>query len=130
MVAYPVAAVAFWSMFLGWPVFLGGAIALVLALGFWWAMTNIGTYLCSPRYYKLWKSGGGDPFFDTVDWPFNSDPNEVRFQELFREQARQETVAVNRQFGLPPDFMTGNGPVPPPASVPDATFGLDDPHLL
>jgi hypothetical protein len=121
MVAYPVAAVAFWSMFLGWPVFLGGAIALVLALGFWWAVTNIGTYLCSPRYYKLWKSGGGDPWIDTLPTMFNPDPSQVRFQELFREKLRQECEEVDRQLGV--------APAPAP-SGPDATFGLDDPHII
>ena len=119
--AWPVVVLSFWTVFLGWPIFLGGMIAVGLGLFFCWAFTNIGTFLCSPHYYRLWKAGGGDPWFDTLDSPLNSDPLSVRFQELYREKARQECEQVDRQFGV--------GPAPTP-SLPDATFGIDDPHII
>ena len=71
------------------------------AVFFMWAFTNITTAIACPQEYKLWKAGGGDPYFDTVDFPFNTDPAEVRYQELYREKARQE---LEDMFGVQPDL--------------------------
>jgi hypothetical protein len=74
----------------------------------------------------MWKKGGGDPFFDTLDSPLNTDPPSVRFQELYRAKQWQETAVVNQQVGLPDDFMT-NGPATPSANdIP----GIDDPNVV
>jgi len=106
---------------LGWEVFLGGVIAVAIGLFFLWAFTNIGTYLCSPRYYRMWRAGGGDPWFDTLDPPLNNDDASTRYQEMFREKARQECEQVDRQFGLTP---------PSSPAAPDATKGIDDPDVI
>ena len=128
---WPTLVVSFWALFLGWPLFLGGIIAAAGGLFFCWAFTNIGGAIwCrlngTSHYLKMWKQGGGDPFFDTLDSPLNSDDPEVRFQELYRAKQRQETVAVNRQFGLPDDFMTGKQTTPPSDPIP----GINDPNCL
>ena len=68
---------------------------------------------------------GGDPFFDTLDSPLNNDPPSVRFQELYRAKQRHETVAVNRQFGLPDDFMTGKSASPSASDIP----GINDQNI-
>lgn len=130
--AIPMLAVSFWALFLGWPVFVGGLIAVGLFIFLAWAITNIGGAVwCkldgTSHYLKMWKAGGGDPFFDILDSPLNNDPPEVRFQELYREKVRQETVAVNRQFGLPDDFMTGKTPT---SSMSDEIPGIDDPNSV
>jgi len=118
MVLIPFAVVGFWGLMLsiaapvlGLCLVLGGVGAVLLGLGFCWGFTNICTYLYSPRCYRLWKRNGGDPFFDTVDEPFNTDPNSIRYQELFREAARQQSQAVN-----------------PPS--PDPTRGIDDENII
>jgi hypothetical protein len=98
-------------------VIIGGAIGLALMLGFWWAFTNIGTFLTAPREYLLWRKGGGDPFFDTVPEPFNTDPSSTRYQELFRERARQ-------------DWEASFGPLPTPPLPTDTTKGIDDPNII
>ena len=129
---WPMICLAIPSLLLGWPVFLGGIVAAGLFIFFAWAFTNIGGAIwCkldgTSHYLKLWKSGGGDPFFDCLDSPLNNDPPSVRFQELYREKLRRETAAVNRQFALPDNFMTGNGPASPPASeIPN----INDPNIV
>jgi hypothetical protein len=50
---------------LGFFFVLGGVGAILFAIGFLWAFTNICTFLSCPKEYRIWKSGGGDPFFDT-----------------------------------------------------------------
>ena len=110
-VALPLAVVAFWACFLGWAFFIGGAITVAFFVFFPWVVTNLGTFLFYPRYYRLWKAGGGDPWFDTLDSPLNTDPPYVRYQELYREKLRQES----QQFE--------------PAS-PDATNGINDPEVI
>jgi len=101
---------------LGAPVIIGGAIGLALMLGFWWAFTNIVTFFINPGHYRLWKKNGGDPFFDTVPSPFNTDPASTRYQELFREKSKQEWEA---------NF----GPLPIP-SPPDSIKSIDDPNVI
>jgi hypothetical protein len=117
MVLIPFLVVGFWgAMFciadvgLGFRFVLGGVGAVALGLLFCWAFTNICTFLYSPRYYRIWKAGGGDPFFSTLDPPFNTDPDAVRYQELYQEAARQQA-----------------GPPPTP---PDLTRGINDSNII
>jgi hypothetical protein len=86
-------------------------------MSFLWGGTNLLTFLSGPREYLLWKKGGGDPFFDSLDGPLNTDPPEVRYQELYREKARQEWEA-------------SFGPLPIPSPPPDSTKGIDDPNVI
>jgi len=95
---------------------MGGMIWCVVMLGFCWVVTNVGTFLSCPREYRLWKKGGGDPWFDTLDPPFNNDPPSVRYFELYREKERMENEAI---FGPPP---------PPPPDPSDRR--MDDPNFL
>jgi hypothetical protein len=120
MAIIPFLVVSFWGLMfciadpgLGFCFVLGGVAAIIGGIGFCWTVTNIGTFLSHPRYYRLWKKGGGDPFFDTLDPPFNNDPPSTRYQELYREKARQECEDV----------------FPPPAP-PDPTRGIDDPNIV
>ena len=117
----PLLATGAVALLLGLPVFIGGLAALSIMWAFCWAFTNIGTFLCSPTYYRIWKSGGGDPFFDTLPDMFNPDPPETRFAELFREKARQECEEVDRMFGIPPKT---------PAPSPDSTKGINDENFI
>jgi hypothetical protein len=117
MVIIPFAVVGFWGLMLsiadvglGFCLVLGGVGAVLVGLGFCWGLTNILTFLSHPREYRIWKRNGGDPFFDTLDEPFNTDPPSVRYQELFKEAARQQAD--------------------PPPAAPDPTKGIDDPNIL
>ena len=117
MVIIPFLVVGFWGLMfciadvgLGFCFVLGGVIAVLLGIGFCWAFTNICTFLYSPRYYRIWKAGGGDPFFSTLDPPFNTDPDAVRYQELYQEAARQQAD--------------------PPPAAPDFTQSIDDPNVI
>ena len=101
----PFAIVCFWALMLSiadadlaFHFILGAVIAFIVMMLFLWGLTNLLTFLSGPREYLLWKRGGGDPFFDTLDSPLNNDPPEVRFQELFREKARLE---CERTLGIP-----------------------------
>ncbi len=116
----PFLVTAFWgSMFciadpeIGFYFVLGGVGAVVFAIGFLWLFTNICTFLSCPRYYRIWKKGGGDPFFDSIDSPLNNDPDSVRYQELYQERARQQLEDL----------------FPPPAA-PDFTKGIDDENII
>ena len=87
MVVIPFAVVGFWGLMLsiaapvlGLFLVLGGVVAVFLGLGFCWGFTNVATFLYSPRYYRLWKRNGGDPFFDTLSGPFNNDPDSIRYR--------------------------------------------------
>ena len=118
MVIIPFAVVAFWGLMFciadvsaGFYLVLGGVVAVFGGIGFCWAFTNVCTFLYSPRYYRLWKKGGGDPFFDTLDSPFNTDPDSPRYQEMFDAAARQECEQVS----------------PPPS---DPSKGIDDPNVI
>ena len=117
MVVIPFLVVGFWGLMLsiaapvlGLFLVLGGVGAVLLGLGFCWGFTNVCTFLYSPRYYRLWKKNGGDPFYDTLDEPFNTDPPSVRYQELYREAARQQAD--------------------PPPAAPDPTRGIDDENII
>jgi len=117
MVIIPFAVVGFWGLMLsiaapvlGFFLVLGGVGAVLVGLGFCWGLTNILTCLSHPREYRIWKRNGGDPFFDTVDEPFNTDPSSVRYQELFKEAARQQAD--------------------PPPAAPDPTRGIDDENII
>jgi hypothetical protein len=98
MTAYPVAVLGFWvSVFIlggvggmALPFLLGGIGALAGILFICWAGTNIIMWILNPKEMKLWKNGGGDPWFDTVPPPFNNDPDSTRYQELYRERLRLE----------------------------------------
>jgi hypothetical protein len=77
MAIIPFLVVAFWGLMfciadpgLAFSFVLGGVIAVLLGIGFCWAVTNIGTFLSHPRYYRLWKKGGGGPF--SIPWPRRS----------------------------------------------------------
>ena len=116
MVLIPFAVVGFWGLMLsiaapvlGLCLVLDGVGAVLVGLGFCWGFTNFATLLYSPREYRIWKQGG-DPFFDTLDEPFNTDPPSVRYQELFKEAARQQA-----------------DPLP---AVPDPTRGIDDENVI
>jgi hypothetical protein len=116
----PFAVIAFWAaMFciadvgLGFWFMVGGVIAVLLSIAFLWGVTNVCTFLSCPKEYRIWKKGGGDPFFSTLDPPFNTDPDSVRYQELYREKARQE---LEEMF--------------PPPAAPDLTKGIDDPNVI
>lgn len=120
MAIIPFAVVGFWgAMFsiadvgLGFSFVLGGVGAVLLSIAFLWGVTNLGTFLSHPREYRLWKAGGGDPWFDTLDRPFNNDSDATRYQELYREKARQELEEL----------------FPPPAA-PDPTRGIDDENVI
>ena len=80
-------------------------IGKVWWLFYWWAMTNAGAFLVSVgggivlmrmilgiayqtrREYYLWLQNGGDPFWDILPWPINTDPDKVRMA-----------------IGVPPDY--------------------------
>jgi len=118
MVLIPLVVLVFWASFLATvglavPFLLGGVLALTFAIGFCWAVTNIVMFFWCPREYKIWKKGGGDPFFDTLDEPFNTDSPSTRYQELYREKARLELEAMF-----------------PPPPAPDFSKGIDDPNII
>ena len=120
LVLIPFAVVGFWgTMFSiadverGITFLVGGMGAVLLSIAFLWGVTNFFTFLCHPREYRIWKAGGGDPFFSTLDPPFNNDPDSIRYQELYQEQARQQAEEL---------FS------PPAAS--DPTRGIDDPNVI
>jgi hypothetical protein len=125
LVAIPFALLLCWGLMwcladvgLGISFVLGGVIAVLTAIFFMQSVTNFGTFLYSPRNYRLWKAGGGDAFFDSLQSPLNNDPPCVRYQELFREQARLDCEEVDRLAGVQPQ-------VPP-----DSTRGIDDPEAI
>jgi hypothetical protein len=120
LVLIPSLVVGFWGLMfciadvgLGFSFVLGGVGAVLLGIGWCWGVTNLGTFLCHPREFRLWKKGGGDPFFSTLDPPFNNDPDSVRYQELYQERARQE---LEEMF--------------PPPAAPDPTRGIDDENII
>jgi hypothetical protein len=120
LVIIPFLVVGFWGLMfciadpgLGFSFVGGGVGAVLLSIAFLWGFTNFFTFLCHPREYRLWKRGGGDPWFDTLDPPFNTDSDATRYQELYRERARQQAEEL----------------FPPPAA-PDLTRGIDDENVI
>jgi hypothetical protein len=115
--------VCFWTFFfslvgLGTTIFLAGVGTIAAAILFLWGFTNLMTLITMPRVWWLIKKGGGDPWFESLPEPFNTDDLSTRFQELYREKARQEW---EQAFGSLPQV--------PPQS-PDFTRGIDDPHII
>ena len=120
MVIIPFAVVGFWGLMFcivdverGFWFLVSGVGAVLLGIGWCWGFTNVCTFLSCPKEYRLWKKGGGDPWFDTLDRPFNNDCDATRYQELYQERARQESEEM----------------FPPPAA-PDPTRGIDDPNVI
>jgi len=124
----PIAVTLFWSFMLSLggnysivrAALIGGFGATAAVLFFLWGFTNAMTLLTMPKVWLLIKRGGGDPYFDSVPEPFNNDPVEVRYQELFEEKLRQE----NEQLLQP------LVPLPPQNDPKDATRGIDDPNVI
>ena len=100
----PIIVMASYCVFLPdwWEGFLYATIFLIVVVFLMWAFVNLYVFIGCPREYRMWKAGGGDPFIDTLPEPFNNDPAEVRYQEMFREQARQEDALVLDDFPPPP----------------------------
>ena len=124
----PLGAIAFWTYMLSlggdgevvrWAL-IGGFGTLAALLGFLWGFVNVMTIVTMPRTWWLIKRGGGDPWFDSLPPPFNDDPPEVRYQELYREKLRQENEWLLQPL-VPPKSQ--NDPK-------DATRGIDDPHII
>jgi hypothetical protein len=116
----PFLVVGFWGLMFcivdverGINFMVWGMGAVLVCIAFLWAFTNFFTFLFNPTYYRLWKAGGGDPFFSTLDPPFNNDPDSIRYAELYQERARQQAEEL----------------FPPPAA-PDFTQSIDDPNVL
>lgn len=80
---------------------------------FLWAVMNIIAFLINPKYYFMWKNGGGDPFFDTTGPIINNDPDSTRYQEFYRETLRQEQGG----YSAPP--APGPGP-----------SGINNPNIM
>ena len=99
---------------------IGGLGTLAALLGFLWGFVNLMTILTMPKVWWLIKKGGGDPWFDSLPPPFNDDPPEVRYQELYREKLRQENERLLQPLV----------PLPPQNDPRDATKGIDDPHII
>lgn len=99
-------------------ILIGGFGATALVLGFLWGFTNVMTLLTMPRVWWLMRKGGGDPWFSSLPEPFNNDPPEVRYQELFEEKLRQENARLLEPL------------VPPQNSGTDFTKGINDPDII
>lgn len=122
----PLGVIAFWTFMLSlggdsevvqWAL-IGGLGTLAALLLFLWGFVNIMTFLTMPRTWLLIKRGGGDPWFDSLPPPFNDDPPEVRYQELYREKLRQENTELLK-------------PLVPPQNAPkDATRSIHDPNVI
>ena len=94
----PTGIILFWAYILSlggnyqivrWTL-IGGFGATAAAILFLWGFTNLMTLITMPRVWWLIRKGGGDPWFSSLPPPFNNDPPEVRYQELFEEKLRQE----------------------------------------
>jgi hypothetical protein len=121
---FPFLVLSFWGFLFGTVdvergvrFVVSGMVAVFIIIGILWAVTNIGTFLFNPTYYWLWKKGGGDPWFDTLDPPFNNDPDSVRYQELYREKLRQENEELIRPIITTPPSSQYQG-------------GIDDPNVI
>ena len=121
MGCFPLVATLSWAIVFGclggswtfWPIMEGGLSAIFGIIFILWLIVNLGTFLYDPKNYLVWKRGGGDPFFDTLHWPFNTDDDSVRYAELYRERERMEL-----------------GPPVAPPVPPDSTQAIDDPNFV
>ena len=99
-------------------ILIGGFGTTAVIFFFLWGFVNLMTILTMPKVWWLLKKGGGDPWFESLPEPFNTDDLSTRFQELYREKARQE-------------WEQAFGPLPQvPSQSPDFTRGIDDPHII
>ena len=101
-------------------ILVGGFGTTALVLGFLWGFTNVMTALTMPKVWLLLRRGGGDPWFMSIPPPFNNDPPEVRYQELYGEKFRQENEWLQQPLV----------PLPPQNDPKDATRGIDDPNII
>ena len=124
----PVGITLFWAFMLSlggngeivrWTLIGGFGTTAVIFL-FLWGFVNFMTALTMPKIWWLIKRGGGDPWFDSLPPPFNDDPPEVRYQELYREKLRQENAWLQQPLV----------PLPPQNDPNDATKGIDDPDFI
>jgi hypothetical protein len=99
---------------------IGGLGTTATIFFFLWAFTNLMTLLTMPRVWWLLRRGGGDPWFASLPEPFNTDPPEVRWQELFEAKLRQENEWLQQPLV----------PLPPQNDPRDATKGIDDPNII
>lgn len=73
-------------------VILAALAGCLGVIAFMWGGMNAIAYIINPKYYRLWKKGGGDPFFDTAPPIINNDPDSTRYQEMYREQQKQDGI--------------------------------------
>jgi len=124
----PIGVTLFWTFMLSLgsnynivrAALIGGFGATALVLGFLWGFTNVMTALTMPKVWLLLRRGGGDPWFMSIPPPFNNDPPEVRYQELYGEKFRQENEWLQQPLV----------PLPPQNDPKDATRGIDDPNII
>ncbi len=106
---WPIIVLSFYAFFwswISWDIVLvwmfGGIGALAIATFLLWAIMRIAAWFIVPKdVYRTMKEGGFDPFFDAMCAPFNCDPPEVRWQELYRAQ---EQIDLQRDQQRLDDF--------------------------
>jgi len=79
-------------------VWIGCLVGLICPIVFLWMGINLIVFMFSPSDWWKWKKGGGDPFFDTADPPFNNDPDCVRYQELYEADRQKEMATFYQHF--------------------------------
>ena len=124
----PIGITLFWAYILSlggngevvrWTL-IGGLGTTATIFFFLWGFVNLMTLLTMPRVWWLLRRGGGDPWFASLPEPFNTDPPEVRWQELFEEKLRQENAWLQQPLV----------PLPPQNDPEDSTNGIDDPKFI
>jgi hypothetical protein len=124
----PIGITLFWAYILSlggngevvrWTL-IGGLGTTATIFFFLWGFVNLMTLLTMPRVWWLLRRGGGDPWFASLPEPFNTDPPEVRWQELFEEKLRQENAWLQQPLV----------PLPPQNDPEDSTKGIDDPKFI
>ena len=126
--AIPLAVAVFWIYMLSlsgdseviWGAWIGGLGTLFGLLFFLWAFVNFMTLITMPKIWWIMRKGGADPWFASLPPPFNDDPPEVRYRELYEEKLRQENAWLQQPL-VPPTSQ--NDPK-------DATKGIDDPNII
>ena len=122
----PLMVVAFWTFMLSlggngeivrWTL-IGGLGTLAGLLGFLWGFVNFDDGPDNAEGVVVNQKGRGRPLVYSLPSPFNDDPAEVRYQELFREKLRQENERL-----LQPLVPQRNDPN-------DATRSIDDPDII